>query len=207
MFYEPHQRDRAALPHDPFKAIIAPRPIGWVTTMSKSGAVNLAPYSFFNALSGEPPLIGFSSEGFKDSAAFAEETREFTFNLATWDLRENMNKTSAPLPRGESEFVFAGLTPAPAKIVKPPRVKESPAALECVVTEIIRLRDRNGAESDNHFVIGQVVGVHLDDRFIVNGRFDGAAAKAIARCGYRDYAVVTEYFSMSRPEGAGDLAS
>lgn len=203
MFYEPHARDHAILPHDPFKAIIAPRPIGWVTTMSKEGAVNLAPYSFFNAFGSDPALIGFASEGFKDSAAFATETREFTFNLATWDLREQMNLTSAPLPRGESEFSLAGLTPEPARIVKPPRVKESPASLECVVTEILNLRNRHGKATGRHLVIGEVVGVHIDDRFIVGGRFDGAAAKAIARCGYRDYAVVIEYFEMTRPPGGG----
>ncbi|MBN9062424.1 MAG: hypothetical protein BGP06_08065 [Rhizobiales bacterium 65-9] len=203
MFYQPEMRDKAVLPHDPFKAIVAPRPIGWITTISAGGAVNLAPYSFFNAIGDNPPLLAFSSTGVKDSAFLADETREFTFNLATWELREKMNQTSAALPRGESEFIAAGLTPAPARIVKPPRVAESPAALECVVTEIIRLKDRGGRETRNHLVVGEVVGVHIDDRFIIDGRFDGASAQAIARCGYRDYAVVTEYFEMARPAGGG----
>ncbi len=203
MFYEPHARDRSILPHDPFKAIIAPRPIGWVTTMSRDGAVNLAPYSFFNAFSGAPPIVGFSSESLKDSAAFSDETREFTFNLATFDLRHQMNLTSAPLPRGVSEFEHAGLTPAPARLVRPPRVAESPASLECVVTEIIALKDRHGQRAGALLVVGEVVGVHLDDRFVANGRFDTAGAQPIARCGYQDYAVVKELFSIVRPPGAG----
>ncbi|MET0605806.1 MAG: flavin reductase family protein [Beijerinckiaceae bacterium] len=203
MFYEPHARDKTALPHDPFKAIIAPRPIGWITTMSKDGAVNLAPYSFFNAFSGNPPIIGFSSESLKDSAAFSDETREFTFNLATFGLRDHMNKTSAPLPRGTSEFEHAGLTPAPSRLVKPPRVQESPAALECVVTEIVALKDRHGAKAGALLVIGEVIGVHLDERYIANGRFDTSGAQPIARCGYQDYAVVKELFSMVRPAGGG----
>jgi flavin reductase (DIM6/NTAB) family NADH-FMN oxidoreductase RutF len=203
MFYEPQARDRTVLPHDPFKAIIAPRPIGWITTMSKDGAVNLAPYSFFNAFSANPPIIGFSSESPKDSAAFSDETREFTFNLATYELRERMNQTSAPLPRGISEFTHAELTPAPSRLVKPPRVLESPAALECVVTEIVALKNRQGAPAGALLVIGEVVGVHLDDRLVADGRFDTAAAKPIARCGYQDYAVVKELFSIVRPPGAG----
>ncbi|WP_342361666.1 flavin reductase family protein [Terrarubrum flagellatum] len=203
MFYEPKARDRSLLPHDPFKAIIAPRPIGWVTTIARDGSVNLAPYSFFNAFSGNPPIIGFSSEGVKDSASFAEETREFTFNLATFDLRDKMNQTSAPLPRGTSEFAHASLTPAPARIVKPPRVAESPASLECVVTEIVALKDRYGVAAGALLVIGEVVGVHIDDRFVKDGRFDTAGAQPIARCGYQDYAVVNELFSIVRPPGAG----
>ncbi len=204
MFYAQGARDRSLLPHDPFKAIVTPRPIGWVATMSRDGAVNLAPYSFFNAFGSDPPFVGFSSEGFKDSAAFATETREFTFNLATYALRDRMNMTSAPLARGASEFVHAGLTPAPSRLVGPPRVAESPASLECVVTDIVELRRRDGAPSDRHLVIGEVVAVHIDDRFIRDGRFDTAAAQPLARCGYQDYAVVTELFSLTRPPGAGN---
>jgi flavin reductase (DIM6/NTAB) family NADH-FMN oxidoreductase RutF len=130
MFYEPRKNDHG-LPYNPFKALIAPRPIGWVTTLSAKGEVNLAPYSFFNAVSDRPDIVVFSSAGYKDAITFAEETGEFVCNLATWDLRDAMNVTSAPLPRGQSELEFAGLTSAPCRIVKPPCVAESPVALEC----------------------------------------------------------------------------
>ena len=139
MFYEPDKRDRSLLPHDPFKAIVAPRPIGWVTSMSANGEVNLAPYSFFNGVSSSPNVVMFSSEGLKDSASFIEETREFVCNLATWDLREAMNATSAPLPRGVNEMERAGLEPAPSRLVKPPRVAASPCALECKLLKIVAL--------------------------------------------------------------------
>ena len=199
LFYEPHQRDKSLLPHDPFKALIAPRPIGWVTTQSASGAINLAPYSFFNAFTSFPPLIGFSSEGLKDSVTFARETREFVWNLATFALRDKMNATSASLPRGANEFIHAGLTMAASRLVKPPRVTESPAALECRVTEIIALSDTQGRASGAHLVIGEVVGVHIDEAFIKNGMVDTAAMQPIARCGYHDYAVVDRVFSLQRP--------
>jgi len=200
LFYEPHLRDTSLLPHDPFKAAIAPRPIGWVSTLSADGAVNLAPYSFFNAVSGAPPMIAFSSEGMKDSASFALQTREFVWNMPTWDLREAMNTTSAPLRRGANEFDHAGLEMAPSRMVEPPRVAASPCALECKVTETLTLSDLDGNATDRHLVIGQVVGVHLDERFIRDGQVDTAALKPIARCGYRgDYAVVTELFEMLRP--------
>src|SRR5262252_3398771 len=122
MFYEPHKQNHG-LPHDPFKAIVAPRPIGWITSMSARGEINLAPYSFFNGLSAEPPLVMFCSEGRKDSVVFAEETREFVCNLATWDLRDQMNGTSAPFARGINEMDKTGLAAAPSRLVKPPRVK------------------------------------------------------------------------------------
>jgi flavin reductase (DIM6/NTAB) family NADH-FMN oxidoreductase RutF len=126
MFYDAVKNDHG-LRNDPFKAIVAPRPIGWVTTMSGKGDVNLAPYSFFNGISSRPALVMFSSEGLKDSVSFIAETGEFVCNLATWDLREAMNATSAPLPRGVNEMERAGLAPAPSRLVKPPRVKASPA--------------------------------------------------------------------------------
>ena len=131
MFYEPDKRDKSVLPHDPFKAIVAPRPIGWITSMSAKGEVNLAPYSYFNGVNSRPNLVMFASEGAKDSVSFIEETGEFVCNLATWDLREAMNATSAPLPRGVNEMERAGLEPAPSRLVKPPRVQASPCALEC----------------------------------------------------------------------------
>ncbi len=204
IFYEPHARDRNLLPHDPFKALISPRPVGWISTVSPQGEVNLAPYSFFNAFSGAPPLVGFSSEGFKDSASFAQESGEFVWNLASYDLRFEMNATSAPLPRGASEFEHAGLATAPSKIVKAPRVAASPASLECKVTQVVRLNDMTGAQTDRYLVLGQVVGVHLDEKYLRDGIMDITLMKPIARCGYQDYAVVDKVFSVKRPAGAGN---
>jgi flavin reductase (DIM6/NTAB) family NADH-FMN oxidoreductase RutF len=132
MFYETGKRD-PALPYDPFKAIVAPRPIGWVTSISAKGEINLAPYSYFNGVNSKPNVVMFSSEGRKDSVSFIAETREFVCNLATWDLREQMNVTSAPLPRGANEMERAGRAAAPSRLVKPPRVAASPCALECKV--------------------------------------------------------------------------
>jgi flavin reductase (DIM6/NTAB) family NADH-FMN oxidoreductase RutF len=206
IFFEPHLRDRTMFPHDPFKAMIVPRPVGWISTMGLDGEINLAPYSFFNAFSGAPPLVGFSSEGFKDSAALAEASGEFVWNMATYDLRMEMNASSAPLPRGTSEFEHAGLETAPSTIVKAPRVAASPASLECKVTQIVRLLDMTGAQTDRYLVMGQVVGIHVDERFVVNGMLDIAAMKPIARCGYQDYAVVDKVFSVKRPAGAGNQA-
>ena len=207
IFYEPHARDRNLLPHDPFKALIAPRPVGWISTMSPEGEVNLAPYSFFNAFSGAPPLVGFCSEGFKDSAAFAEASGEFVWNMANWDLRMEMNATSAPLPRGASEFVHAGLETAPCQLVKAPRVKASPAALECKVTQIVQLQDMNGVQTDRYLVMGQVIGVHLDEACLRDGVMDITLMKPIARCGYQDYSVVDKVFAVRRPPGAGNTAA
>ena len=204
LFYEPHQRDRALLPHDPFKGVIVPRPIGWITTMSLAGKVNLAPYSFFNALCSWPQIVAFSSEGEKDSQTFAVERGEFVWSMATYPLRQPMNATSAPLARGESEFAHAGLEPAPSRLVAPPRVAASPAALECKVTQVVRLKDLQGNEGARTLVIGQVVGVHLDERLLKAGRFDAVAAQPIARCGYDEYTVIDRVFSITRPEGAGN---
>jgi flavin reductase (DIM6/NTAB) family NADH-FMN oxidoreductase RutF len=200
LFYEPDARDKTILPHDPFKALIAPRPIGWVTTRSKSGALNLAPYSYFNAVCDRPPIIMFSSVGRKDSVTFAEETREFVWNMPTYDLRDAMNATSASLPRGTSEFDHAGLETAPSRLVAPPRVAESPAALECKVIEIRAVLDIDGRPTDNFLVFGQVVGVHIDEHFIKNGIVDTAAMRPIARCGYMDYAVADKLFVLARPK-------
>jgi flavin reductase (DIM6/NTAB) family NADH-FMN oxidoreductase RutF len=202
IFYEPHARDTALLPHDPFKALVAPRPIGWVSTISGAGAVNLAPYSFFNAVCDRPPMVMFSSSGMKDSATFAHDAREFVWNLPTYALREAMNATSAALPRGESEFAAAGLSMAPSRIVGAPRVAESPVAFECRVTQTRELVDVDGAATNRHVVIGQVVGVHLDEAFVDDhGQVDTAALQPIARCGYTDeYAVVDGLFRMKRPD-------
>jgi flavin reductase (DIM6/NTAB) family NADH-FMN oxidoreductase RutF len=199
MFYEPDTRDRTLLPHDPFKAIVAPRPIGWITSMSAKGEINLAPYSFFNGVNSRPNLVMFASEGRKDSVAFIEETREFVCSLATYDLREQMNVTSAPMPRGANEMTRAGLAAAPSRIVNPPRVKDSPCALECKLVRIESMTTFDGQPVDCHVVFGQVVGVHIDDRFIVGGLLNTAAMRPIARCGYDEYATVEAVFSMIRP--------
>jgi flavin reductase (DIM6/NTAB) family NADH-FMN oxidoreductase RutF len=198
MFYETGKNNHG-LPHDPFKAIVAPRPIGWITAMSAAGEINLAPYSYFNGVCSRPPIVMFASEGRKDSVSFIAETGEFVCNLATWELRAAMNATSAPFARGVNEMEKAGLEAAPSRLVRPPRVKASPCALECKLLQIVPLDDLNGRSVDTHVVFGQVVGVHIDERFIKNGLVDTAAMRPIARCGYHDYAVVEDTFSMTRP--------
>ncbi|HTQ77611.1 MAG TPA: flavin reductase family protein [Burkholderiales bacterium] len=151
-----------------------------------------------------PQIVGFCSESEKDSAAFAIESGEFCWSMATWELREKMNATSAGLERGESEFAFAGLAAAPCRRVRAPRVAASPAAMECKVTQVVRVLDLEGRETGGVVVYGQVVGFHIDTRFMKNGRFDLAAVKPIARCGYDEYAVVEGVFSMQRPAGGGN---
>ncbi len=200
MFYACDKRDRGLLPHDPFKAIVAPRPIGWISSISAKGEVNLAPYSFFNGVSSRPPMVMFASESRKDSVRNIEETGEFVCNLATWDLRDAMNATSAPLPPGINEMERAGLAAAPSVLVKPPRVAAAPCALECKLVRIVPLETHKHQPLDGHVVFGEVVGVHIDDRYVVNGVLDTAALKPIARCGYDQYAVVEALFSMTRPE-------
>lgn len=201
IFFEPHQRDRTLFPRDPFKAMVIPRPVGWISTMSAAGAVNLAPYSYFNGFSSTPMIVGFSSEGEKDSQVFAMETREFVWSMATYPLREQMNATSAPLPRGESEFAHAGLETAPSRLVRPPRVRASPAAMECRVTQMVEILDLDGRDTGRRLVLGRVVGIHIDERFVKDGRLDAVAMQAIARCGYDEYTVVDRVFSMTRPPG------
>ncbi len=200
MFYAPGSSGHG-LAHDPFKAIVTPRPIGWITAMSAKGEINLSPYSFFNAISDNPHMVAFSSGGRKDAVTFVEETKEFVCNLATFDLRDQMNATSAVLPRGENEMIHAGLTPAPSRIVAPPRVSEAPAALECRWLQTVPLVPLEGVDPGYWLVIGQVVGIHIDDRYIVDGLVDTAAMRPIARAGYRDYFVSTPEtkFSLRRP--------
>ncbi len=204
MFFEPHLRNKEILRFDPFKALIAPRPVGWVSTMDKEGRVNLAPYSFFNAFSSEPPIVGFCSEGPKDSMNFARDSGEFVWNMATWDLRNQMSETSAPLERGTSEFAHAGLETAPSRLVRPPRVKASPAHLECKVTDIFQLRDINGANTSRFLVLGQAIGIHIDDAYLEDGIVQITKMKPIARCGYQDYTVLDRVFAITRPKGAGN---
>jgi len=199
IFFEPHSRDRALFPHDPFKALVTPRPIGWISTLSAKGELNLAPYSYFNAFSSNPPIVGFSSEGEKDSSTFALETGEFVWSMATWDLRDQMNASAASLPRGQSEFTHAKLDTAPSRLVRPPRVAASPAAFECRVTEVVKLKDMDGSDSGRRLVLGRVIGIHVDQRFVRQGRIDSAAMRPIARGGYDEYSVVDQVFSMPRP--------
>jgi flavin reductase (DIM6/NTAB) family NADH-FMN oxidoreductase RutF len=200
IFYEPGNHDRTVLAHDPFKALVAPRPIGWVSTMAADGSVNLAPYSFFNAVGEAPPMVAFSSSGAKHSATFAAQVREFVWNLVTFELREAMNETSAPLARGDSEFDRAGLEMAASTLVAPPRVAAARCAMECRVVHTLELRDLDGRPTDQHLVVGQVVGVHLDEAAIIDGSVDTTALRPVARCGGRaDYTVVDRLFRMTRP--------
>jgi flavin reductase (DIM6/NTAB) family NADH-FMN oxidoreductase RutF len=201
MFYETAKNDHG-LPRDPFKAIVVPRPIGWLTTVSAKGEINLAPYSFFNAVSEHPPMVMFSSGGRKDTIAFVEETREFVCNFANFALREAVSTSGTEFPRGVNEMIEAGLAPAPSRLVRPPRVAASPCALECKLLQIVDLTDLDGRTSQRYVVFGQVVGVYIDDAFIKDGRPDTAAMQPIARCGYDDYAVVDEVFPMARPRRA-----
>jgi flavin reductase (DIM6/NTAB) family NADH-FMN oxidoreductase RutF len=205
-FFEPEQRDKTLFPWDPFKAVVVPRPIGWISSMSKAGKVNLAPYSFFNGVQSRPRIVSFCSESEKDAAAFAVESGEFAWSMATWDLRDKMNLTSEGLPRGQSEFDYAKLATAPCRLIKAPRVAESPAAMECKVTQVLRVKDADGKETGGLVVYGQVVGMHIDERYLKNGRFDLAAVKPIARCGYDEYTVVEKVFAMTRPASGGNAS-
>ena len=180
-FYEPAQGH--GLSHDPFNSIIAPRPIGWVSTMGRDGSVNLAPYSFFNAFNYTPPLLGFSSTTAKDSLRNAEETGEFVWNLVTRALAPQMNQTSITAPYGTDEFVTAGLEKAPSRLVKPPRVAASPVQFECKVCDIIRLRDHRGVVTSAALVIGEVIGVHIDRALLRDGVFDTFGAHIVQRAG------------------------
>jgi len=198
-------RDARSLPHNPLKAIVAPRPIGWISAMDKQGRLNLAPYSFFNAVG--DAMVAFSSSGRKDAMTFAEEGGEFVCSLATWDLRDGMNDSSAPLPRGESEFAFAKLETAPSQKVRPPRVAASPAALECRWLQTVPLVPLGGGEAENFLVIGQVVSIYVEDRFVADGMVDTGAMHPIMRGGYFDYFHVTaeSRFTMRRPKGAAEF--
>lgn len=179
------------LRHNPLNAIIAPRPIGWISSIDRDGRVNLAPYSFFNAFNYDPPIIGFSGIAWKDSVRNASETGEFVWNLVTRELGEQMNATSAPVGPEVDEFALGGLTPMPSRIVKPPRVGESRAAMECVVIDIIQYKDRHGQAIDGWMVLGEVVAVHIDKTLIEDGVYQTAKALPILRCGgLNDYVQV-----------------
>ncbi|NEW93067.1 flavin reductase family protein [Rhodopseudomonas sp. BR0M22] len=190
------------LKHDPFNAIIAPRPIGWISSCDADGRVNLAPYSFFNAFNYHPPLIGFSSTTWKDTVANIQRTGEFVWNLVTMDLAQAMNATSASVPHEVDEFALGHLTKLKSELVKPPRVAESPVSFECKLSEIVRLKGADGVEVDAWLTIGEVVMVHIDKRLIEDGVYQTAAARPIVRAGRRgDYFEIRPdaMFEMVRP--------
>ncbi|WP_018687998.1 flavin reductase family protein [Ahrensia kielensis] len=200
MFYR--LEDGHGLPHDPFKAIVAPRPIGWISSVAHDGSVNLAPYSFFNAVSGKPPIVMFSSELRKDTLENVEETREFACNFVGEPLLKEMSASSASLPRGDNEFDFAHIEQAACHEIKAPRVKAAYACLECKVIKILNLKDINDEPTNAWTVFGQVVGVHIAEEVMTDGRFDLEKAKPAARLGYKDYAVVRDIFELKRPDQA-----
>ena len=201
MFYRPGTRDHG-LPHNPFKAIVAPRPIGWISSLDRDGTANLAPYSFFNAFADDPPVVAYGTSGpkigsdeRKDSIANIEATGEFVVNIVSAKLTDAMNVTSQHFPAGTDEFEKAGLQKAPCETVSAPRVAAAPAALECRLFKII---DLPGGVS--RMVIGEVTGIHFDDAVIRDGRFDVTAFQTVARLGYRDYAKVEHVFEIGRPD-------
>ena len=200
MHYDPRKPRDHGLPYSPFKALVVPRPIGWISSLNAAGAVNLAPYSFFNAVSERPAMVMFSSAGVKHSQSNIEATREFVVNLAVWDLRQEVADTGADLLEGQSEAVFANLEMAPSLNVKPPRVAKSPAALECKYVKTVELHGADGTPSNCAMIIGEVIGVYIDDAIITDGRVDLSKAKPIARLGYADYAVVESVFPLKIPK-------
>ena len=196
MFYDAVKNDHG-FQYDPFKAIVAPRPIAWVSSLSAAGQANLAPYSFFNAFAQAPHYIAFGSGPRKDSMRNIEETGEFAVNLATLALKDAMNASSAHVKT--DEFELAGLTKAPCRLIRPPRVAESPACLECRLHQIVPLPGDDGT-ADDFLIIGRVIGIHIEDRYIHDGRVDTAAMQPIARLGYSEYATVSEVWRMRRPD-------
>lgn len=198
--YEPSQGH--GLKHDPFNAIVGPRPIGWIGSRSAAGVRNLAPYSFFNAFNYTPPVVGFSSTGWKDSTANIQATREFTWNLVTRPLAERMNASSATVAPEVDEFALAGVTPAPGRIVTAPRVLESRVSFECRLMQQIQLHDIEGRPIETWLTLGQVVAVHIDRALIRDGIYDTAASRTVLRAGGPvDYIEVTPdaFFRMTRP--------
>ena len=198
--YEP--RLGHGLPHDPFNAIVGPRPIGWISTQSATGALNLAPYSFFTAFNYVPPIVGFASIGAKDTLRNIEATGEFVWNLATHDLADAMNQSCAAVPPEVSEFELAGLTPLTSEKVRPPRVAESPVTFECRSTQIVQLQGIDGEKVPTWLVLGEVVAVHIAKALLKDGVYDTAGAGHILRGGGpADYFTVgpEQLFKMYRP--------
>ncbi len=203
MYYEPGVTDHG-LRYNPLKACVVPRPIGWITTLSADGVVNLAPFSFFNLLSYDPPFVLFSAGvhesdgGRKDTVANVEATGEFVYNMATWAQREPMNQTARILDRGVDELAAAGLEPLPSRLVRPPRVAGSPVQFECRLHQVVRLPGRT-PQAEHSVVIGQVVAVHIDDDVLTaDGKVDVLKIRPIARLGYQDYAAVEAVFQMAK---------
>lgn len=197
MFYEPAKGH--GLTYDPAKAIVSPRPIAWISTRSAAGVANLAPYSFFNIVASRPFLVMFSSEGVKDTLTNIRETGEFVVNLATRALAEKVNATAIDAPAGADEFELSGLAKAECRFVSVPRVADSPAALECRMTQILQPMSLAGPVEAPTVVFGEVVGVHIDDDHLVDGRFDVERAGNLARLGYLDFSSVDATFEMRRP--------
>ena len=199
-FYEP--RLGHGLPHDPFNAIVGPRPIGWISSHDANGALNLAPYSFFNAFNYTPPLVGFSSIGFKDTVRNAQQTGEFAWNLATRPLAEAMNASCASVAPEVNEFELAGLTPVASRVISVPRVAESPVSFECRVSQIIRLQGADGTPVDSWLTLGEVVALHIRKSLLKDGVYATAAAQPILRGGGpADYFSIgpEQLFRMFRP--------
>jgi flavin reductase (DIM6/NTAB) family NADH-FMN oxidoreductase RutF len=204
MFFDPGSHKQHGLRHDPFKAIVSPRPIGWISSISADGRHNLAPYSFFNAMSYGPPIIAFGAGnrpggGKKDSILNIEETGEFVHNVVSYALRDKMNETSIHIPHGDSEFEHSGLEGLPSTKVKPLRVKGAPIHLECRYIQTIDLPSWHEGGS-NSMVIGEVIGIHIDESVINDGLVDVLAYQPVSRLGYFDYAHITEVFALSRPK-------
>lgn len=194
--------DGHGLSHDPMLAIVGPRPIGWISSLGAAGVRNLAPYSFFNMLSYRPPLIGFASNGRKNTESNIAATGEFVWNLVTRELAEAMNATSADLPPEVDEFVLAGLAATPSTLVKPPRVAAARVAFECRLTQLIPLTDERGGQTATVFVVGQVVMVHIARALIRDGVYDTAGARPVLRAGGSgDYFEIgaSGHFHMARP--------
>lgn len=199
-FYEPRHGHRLA--HDPFNSIVGPRPIGWISTQDRLGRRNLAPYSFFNAFNYRPPIIGFSSIGYKDTVRNIEQTGEFAWNLATRALAEAMNASSAMVSADVDEFLLAGLTPLPSRLIGAPRVAESPVSFECRVTQVVQLQAQDGAKVESWLTLGEVVAVHIAKALLKDGVYDTASAQPVLRGGGpADYFVIGpgQRFRMSRP--------
>ena len=206
IFYEPGHHKEHGFKHDPFKAFVSPRPIGWIGSIDDQGRTNLAPYSFFNAMASNPPQVVFGSgsrpDGTKkDSQLNIEQTGEFTVNIVAHALKDSMNETSAALPYGESEFDAAALEGAPSRLVKPLRVAAAPVAFECVYTQTIELECWQEPHR-NFMILGKVVGIHVAEEVIVDGLADVTKWNPVSRLGYFDYATVTEVYEMLRPTSA-----
>ena len=204
MFFEPGDHKNHGFTFDPFKATISPRPIGWISTLDENGVTNLAPYSFFNAVSWSPPCVIFSSGSrpdgsLKDSAQNAEKTGEFVCNIVGEAQAKQMNQTAIHFPHGTSEMEHAGLEGLPSEYVKPLRVKGAPVHLECTFLKIIELPSVSDT-ARNAMILGQVVGIHIDEHYVADGRIDVTKYKPVGRLGYMDYCAVSEIFEMSRPD-------